>query len=67
MSRFVVRIGAELKVFSRYEDIPEVIDHVIEFRPDVPEPPHTEDQHAALAAWNGKLHELLKRERRCRP
>lgn len=63
--RFVVKIGGELLTFDRYEDIPELFDHLIEFRPDVPPPPHIEEQHFEISLWNGRLTELLEREKRC--
>jgi len=61
--RFVVRIGQHLHTFERYEDIPEEFDHVIEFRPVIPDPPHTDQQHAEIDQWEVKLERLMEIER----
>ena len=53
----------ELVTYTKYEDIPEVFDHVIKFLPSFPDGPHTEEQHEEMAIWNDRLHELVKRER----
>lgn len=62
--RFVVRIAGELRTYDRFERIPEDIEHVIEFLPEVPPPPHTDAQHEEIASWNDRLQELMRRERR---
>lgn len=61
--RFVVRIGQHLHTFDRYEDIPAEFDHVIEFLPEIPPGPHTDQQHGEIESWNIKLQELMRRER----
>ena len=61
--QFVVRIGNELKSFSDYEDIPETFDHLIKFLPDIPPPPHTEDQHKVLETHCEILKNLINREK----
>ena len=61
--RFVVRVAGHLVTYDRFEDIPSVIDHVIEFRPEVPPGPHTHAQHEEIDAWNDRLQELMRRER----
>lgn len=60
--RFVVRVGGCLVTYDRFEDIPEIIDHVIEFRPEIPAPPHTDAQHEEIDSWNDRLQELMRRE-----
>lgn len=62
--RFVVRVAGRLEIYDRFEDIPEEIEHVIEFRPEVPPPPHTDAQHEEIDSWNPRLQELMRRERR---
>jgi len=62
--RFVIREGNELLLYENYEDIPLVFDNIIEFLPDVPPGPHTEEQHEWIDKLGDKLDELLKRERR---
>jgi len=61
---FVIREGKELITYDNYEDIPLEFDNVIKFLPDVPEGPHTEEQHREIEGYCDKLKELLKREKR---
>lgn len=54
-------------VVTEYADtdyIPLEFDNIIEFRPDYPEPPHTEGDHEMIETYPGILRDLLKRERR---
>lgn len=60
--RFVVRIGQHLHTFDRYEDIPSEFDHLIEFVPDVPPPPHTDQQHEEIEAWQLRFQRLMEIE-----
>ena len=62
--KFLIMSDRKLVTFSKYEDIPEVFDHVIEFLPEIPEGPHTHDEHDIIEQWNNKLQELIKRERK---
>jgi hypothetical protein len=65
--RFVIQgWDGKLTTYDRLEAIPEDFQHVVEFLPDIPEPPHTEMQHADVAAWNGELQSLMRKERACR-
>ena len=61
--RFVVRVGSELQTFTRYEDIPAEFDHLIEFLPEIPPPPHTDQQHEEIEAWQPRFEQLMERER----
>jgi hypothetical protein len=63
LHKFVIMVNGELKTYTNYDDIPETFDHVIEFIPDVPEPPHTEEQHDDIDKWTFRLHELMEREK----
>jgi hypothetical protein len=45
MHRFVLMVNGELTTYTKFEDIPEHFDHVIEFVPNSPDGPHTHDQH----------------------
>ena len=68
MAEFQFIINGELTTFDRYEDIPDEFEHVIKFLPDVPEPEgkdgnHTNEQHADMAKWNGRLQQLMEKER----
>ena len=68
MAEFQFIINGELVTYDKYEDIPDEFEHVIRFLPDVPEPEgedgnHTEEQHQAMSVWNGRLQELMEKER----
>lgn len=60
--KFVVLIDNKLYEYQNYEDIPQVIDNVIEFKPEIPEGPHTEEQHEEIHEWEHKFKELMNRE-----
>lgn len=59
---FVLLVKGELKTYTNYEDIPDEFNNLIKFLPEIPEPPHTHEQHEELDLWNERLKELLKRE-----
>jgi hypothetical protein len=61
-NEFVILKNNKLETFTKYEDIPEKFDNLIKFLPEIPEPPHTHEQHEELDLWNERLKELLKRE-----
>jgi hypothetical protein len=60
--KFVLMIDGELQNFERFEDIPEDFDHVIEFVPEIPDPPHTHEQHEEIDTWHHRLQELIAKE-----
>lgn len=60
--KFIVLVDGKLCEYVNYEDIPEIIDNVIQFKPDIPEGPHTEEQHEEIHEWEHKFKELMKRE-----
>jgi len=59
---FVILLDGKLVTYTNYEDIPPKFDNLIKFIPEVPEPPHTHEQHEEMDTWNEKMKELLKRE-----
>jgi len=59
----ILKDGKILK-YDNYDDIPQEFDNVISYKPDWPEPPHTEEEHAIMAVYNDKLQELMKREKK---
>ena len=63
MAEFQFIVNRELVTVNRYEDIPEDFEHVIRFIPDVPVEPHTDEEHAEMARWNGRLQQLMEKER----
>ena len=60
--RFVIMISGQLQEFDQFEHIPDVFDHVIEFLPEIPPPPHTEAQHEEIDRWHDLFQELMRRE-----
>ena len=60
---FVIRRNGQLETYTKYEDIPNDFDNVIKFIPEVPEPPHTDEQHEEIESWNAKLQALMEIER----
>lgn len=60
--KFVILRNGVLETYNKYEDIPESFENVIEFIPEIPDGPHTEDEHEMIHQWNDKLMELLQRQ-----
>jgi len=60
---FVFIIDGEIKHFSDFRDIPKDFDHVIKFVPEIPDGPHTDNQHDEIDEWNQRLHKLMEKER----
>ena len=59
--KFKVLIDGDVKKYTNYNDIPEKIDDVIQCLFDVPEPPHTDEQHEEMEQHLSKISELVKR------
>jgi hypothetical protein len=55
-------VNGELTTYTKFEDIPEHFDHVIEFVPNIPDGPHTHEQHEEIEQWNIRLQELIAKE-----
>jgi hypothetical protein len=51
-----------LEVYDRYEDIPDDLDHVIEFLPEIPPEPHTHQQHEEIETWPDLFLKLMEIE-----
>jgi len=62
-SEFTVMVNGKIMTVNRWEDIPQKIDHVIKFNPNIPDPPHTEAQHEEIEKWYPRFQELMRRER----
>lgn len=60
--RFVIMRGGNLETYTEFEAIPQDFDHVIEFRPEIPPGPHTDEQHEEIEQWNDRLQELMRIE-----
>jgi hypothetical protein len=61
--KFVILLNGNLVTYNKYEDIPDSFDNVISFLPEIPNEPHTNEQHEEIDQWNDKLKELLKKEK----
>lgn len=61
--RFVIKDKEVLYSFNKFEDIPEVFDHLIEFLPYMPPPPHTHEEHEEIDSWMPRFQDILNRQR----
>lgn len=50
-----------IEIYDRYDDIPDDLDHVIEFLPEIPPGPHTQQQHEEIDAWLGLFNRLMEK------
>jgi hypothetical protein len=60
--RFVIMIKGEIHTYDQYESIPEEFDHVIEFQPEIPPGPHTDEQHREIDSWMPRFRRLMEIE-----
>jgi len=59
---FIIKQGSELITYDDFNEIPMKFDNLISFKPDAPEPPHSEQDHQEMENYNAKLQELMGRE-----
>jgi hypothetical protein len=59
--RFVIMRNDVLEVYDCYNDIPDDLDHVIEFLPEIPPEPHTDQQHEEIEAWPDLFLKLMEK------
>ena len=52
----------QLSEYTKYEQIPSEFDHVIEFAPEIPPGPHTDEQHEEIHQWHSKFERLMEIE-----
>jgi hypothetical protein len=60
--RFVVMRDEKLYEYTEYEQIPSDFDHVIEFAPEIPLGPHTDQDHDEIDQWQVKFTRLMEIE-----
>jgi hypothetical protein len=60
---FVLLVKGELKTYTNYKDIPDEFDNVIKFIPEIPDGPHSHNEHDEIEKWNEKLQLLMEKER----
>ena len=68
MAEFQLVVNGILETYTKYEDIPDTFENVIKFLPDLPEQEgedgnHTDEQHAEMTRWNGRLQAQMEKER----
>ena len=61
---FVILRNGVKETYSIYEDIPLDLDHVIKFLPEIPEGPHSKEQHEEIHSWQEKFQRLMDVERK---
>jgi hypothetical protein len=59
---FIVLRNNQLETYTDYDSIPLDFDHVIKFLPEIPEPPHTKEQHDEIEQWPARLEKLMEIE-----
>ena len=59
---FVIREGSAIITYEDFDEIPMEFDNLISFKPNAPEPPHSEEDHKEMEKYNEKLQELMRRE-----
>ena len=60
---FVILVNGELVTYTNYDDIPEQFYNIIKFLPDIPDGPHSHDDHDEISKWNERLQQLMEKER----
>jgi len=60
---FVIIRNGNIETYTDYDAIPLDFEHVIKFLPEIPEPPHTEEQHEEIDQWPARLEKLMEIER----
>ena len=59
---FEVLVNGKLETYNRIGDIPLIIDNIIKFQPDIPDGPHSEEQHNEYAKYSWYLQQIMGRE-----
>lgn len=59
--KFDIMIDGKIQTFTRFEDIPNAIDCVISFVPEIPPGPHTHEQHEEIDQWQHRFDQLMER------
>ncbi len=61
LGRFTVSVNGCLQTYNDFNDIPNRIESILHFEPNVPTGPHTMAQHAEIEHWNYRLQMLMAR------
>ena len=60
--RFEIVVNGSTVVYNNYDDIPEQIERVISFDPDIPPEPHSDAQHHEIDKWPARFQRLMEKE-----
>jgi len=60
---FHILIDGKVRTYHEYDDIPQVIDNVVAFMPEIPPEPHTHEQHEWIENLPEYMNDLMSRER----
>jgi len=58
---FIVRVDGEVQSYTDYNDVPQEVEAVIKFVPNIPADPHTLQQHEDISKWNDEMLGLVDR------
>ena len=59
---FIIKQGSALVTYDDYDDIPMEFDNIISFKPDAPEPPHSEEDHKEMETYNNANRYRIKKQ-----
>lgn len=59
-----ILLNNRIEIYTDTDDIPEEFDNLIDFAPEYPKGPHTEEEHQMIDGMGNVLRELLNRELR---
>jgi len=59
---FIIKVNGELIRHTKARDLPASFDHLIAFKANIPEGPHTPAQHTEMGKIADYLQEALSRE-----
>jgi len=57
-----VLVDGEVVTYTEYDDIPDQFDNLIKFDPEIPEGPHTDEEHEWIESLTEYMSELMRRE-----
>lgn len=60
--RYAVRVGGEIRRYTHWDQLPETFDNLIQWEPEIPPEPHTEEQHEQIERLPSLFREHLARE-----
>jgi len=59
--RFVIMRRDKIETYDCYDHVPDDLDHVIEFVPEIPPGPHTQQQHDEIDSWLDHFNTLMEK------